>query len=144
MSHSSNFPCTWCYAPKQNLKVSGELRTTNNLKKNYIQWSQAGAVKANAKDFKNCIHLPILTSSSDVVILDLIPPPELHLLLGVVNTVFGHMLKEFEMESLKWAKTCYVKRMIVHGAPAFKGNACKKLLDKVDTLRSISSLGCLK
>lgn len=77
-------------------------------------------------------------------IIDIIPPPELHLMLGVVNTIYKHMLGEFKYESLEWAKVCNVSREFVHGAPAFPGNSCKLLLEKTDKLRQLCSIGCLK
>lgn len=144
MSHASSFPCCWCYADKYNLGNDGELRYIGSGLKNYMDWCDAGSSPKDAKKFKNCIHLPIIQTSNDQLILDLIPPPELHLLLGVVNTIFSNMLEEFEEDANKWAKNCSVQRERTHGSPSFKGNSCKILLNKVDLLRSTCSVGCLK
>jgi hypothetical protein len=144
MSHSSLFPCTWCYAMKDKLDECGALRTISNSKEYFTKWSQAGAVKSKAKCFKNCIHPPIVRTTLDKPFLDIIPPPELHLMLGVVNTLFTHMMVDFEKEALTWAKSCNVQREVTHGGTGFKGNACKTLLEKVDILRRDCSLGCLK
>lgn len=144
MSHSSSFPCTWCYAKKESLHVCGQLRSSRNVLENYENWRAAGALKDRAKNFFNCIHPPLITTTEDKNLLEIIPPPELHLMLGVVNTVFTHMLKEFETESLAWAESCYVQREITHGNPAFKGNSCKKLLENVDILRGKKNLGLMK
>lgn len=100
--------------------------------------------KKNAKNFNNCVHPPLFDIDEEKTFLEIIPPPELHLMLGVVNTLFSHMSKEFEKESLDWAKACHVQRDVTHGSSGFNGNSCKKLLDNVDILRAQSNLGLLK
>lgn len=149
MAHSSSFPCTWCEIGASQLDSRGILRTLGNLMQNHLNWVNAGAKKNDAKYFKCCIHGPILGSfdQEDKLILLLIPLPELHLLLGVVNTTYDHMLKEFETEAILWAESCYVHREITQGT-GFKGNACNILLKKTDILEQIcndrGSEGCLK
>lgn len=148
MSHSSSYPCTWCYAKKDELQIPNiaeNLRTFANVMANYEAWDVAGASKDKAKKFYNCIHRPLVTNGdANQPFLEIIPPPELHLMLGVVNTLFTHMMKECETESLSWAKSCYAQREITHGSPAFKGNSCKKLLDNIDILRGKQNLALLK
>ena len=145
MSHSSAHPCTYCYANKDELSICGELRSSENVLSNYKKWLTEGkGCKNKAKDYFNCIHPPLITSTEGTTFLDIIPPPELHLLLGVVNTVFTHMLKECENEALAWANDCHVQREIRRGGSGFKGNACKTLLDKVDLLRRSANLAVLK
>lgn len=145
MSHSSSFPCTWCTASKDNLQICGEYRTVGNYKDNYFAWQENGSKKSCVKNYKKCTNTPIFFSENDSTqIIDIIIPPELHLMLGVVNKLFKHMLLEFEDESLKWAKICKVTREFVHGSPAFAGNSCKILLEKIDILRGICRNSCLK
>jgi hypothetical protein len=62
-------------------------------------------------------------------------------MLGVVNTLFIHIMTNFEKEALTRAKSCNVQREVTHGGTGFKGNASKNL---VNVLRRNSSLGCLK
>lgn len=144
MSHSSLHPCCWCYAKKGNLKQCGEYRTVANIMKNYMEWYDAGGDKKNAKKYQNCINPPVIQTGQDTLILDVIPPPELHLLLGVVNTLFSNMMEEFKTEADNWAERCHVEQEMTHGSPSFKGNSCRVLLNNTDLLRSICSLGCLK
>lgn len=145
MSHSSAYPCTYCYAKKDELSSCGELRSPENVSSYYTKWLTEGKGSKNkAKDYFNCIHPPLITTVGGKTFLDIIPPPELHLMLGVVNTVFTHMLKECENESLSWAKACHVQREIRRGCSGFKGNACKTLLDKVDLLRQFENLAIPK
>lgn len=144
MSHSSTYPCTWYHAKKGELHKCSTLRSPQNTLENYEKWRGSGAIKDKAKNFFNCVNPPLFMSEKDKVYLDIIPPPELHLMLGVVNTLFSHMLKDYETESLAWAKACYAEREITYGAPAFKGNSCKKLLNNVDILRSMKNIGVIK
>lgn len=83
-------------------------------------------------------------ANDDKEVLHVIPPPELHLLLGGVNTLFKHMMLENEKVSLQWAKKCNVKRQCTYGSPTFTGNACKTLLNKIDVLDGMKCLSCAK
>lgn len=106
MPHSSLYPCTWCYAKKGELDSCGTLRSSQNTVENYTKWRASGAVKSQAKKFFNCVNPPLIMTKNEKVYLDIIPPPELHLMLGVANTLFSYMLKDCESESLAWAKAC--------------------------------------
>lgn len=99
---------------------------------------------ATAKQYMSCVHTPIISDNPEELILDIIPPPELHLMIGVVNTLFNHMLKEFNVDTLRWENACQVRRETKRGASGFNGNASKRLLDNVDILRSSCSIGCIK
>lgn len=93
-------PCTWCYAMKGKLDERGAYRTSGNTIQNYERWCTAASLK-NAKNYYNCIHPPLFTSKEDKTFLQIIPPPELHLILGVVNTIFKHLLAEFEDDATR-------------------------------------------
>ncbi|KAJ6637216.1 Protein doublesex [Pseudolycoriella hygida] len=143
MAHSSKYPCTYCVEVKDNLVERSELRTIGNVKENYFDWIKAGGKLKSAKFFKSCVREPIFSANPDKPIIDIIPPPELHLMLGVVNTIFDRIAYEFNAEALAWAKTCNVERDIRNGNAGFNGNSCKKLLQKVDVLRAVCPIGCL-
>lgn len=108
---------------------------------NYLKFVESGENYKESKKFKNCIH-PTVFSTEDKLILDIVLPPELHLSLGVVNTVYDHMLKHNKADALKRASLCNVKRDMTHGSPEFNGNPCRILLKKVDSLMR-DSLACL-
>lgn len=78
-----------------------------------------------------------MSTDEEELIINLIPPPELHLLLGVVNTLYSYLLKKFAEIALEWARRCNISREIVYGVPSFVGNSCKILLDKTDILRHL-------
>lgn len=146
MSHSCTNPCAWCDTDKNNLNTLGSCRTTQSLLESFKEWQLAGAQKNEAKRFKSCIHPPLLDTSVDWKILDIVPPPELHLMLGAVNTIINHMAKDCEKHVTHYTdKICHVQKEITRGGCGFAGNACKTLLEKADLLRLLSeSTSCLK
>nr|XP_047138903.1 uncharacterized protein LOC124814863 [Hydra vulgaris] len=87
-SHASAHPCTWCTVESSNLANQGTLRTFRSLKQAHKTYTAAGSDIKKAKLFGNVIHDPILSLDDDALVLDLIPPMELHLLLGVGNYLF--------------------------------------------------------
>lgn len=144
MVHSSLYPCTWCIVKKDQLKDRAELRTIGNITDNYLLWLKSGGKSDTGKNYYNCVQRPVFTGDDDKLILDIIPPPELHLMIGVVNSIYNHMLKESNESALLWAKSCHVERDVTNGGTSFNGNSCKKLLNNVDLLRSICPISCLK
>ena len=67
---------------------SGTLRSFGDLKKSHIEWQAAGGDSKNAKLYNNVIHQPVFDERCDnLEVLDILPPPELHLLLGIVYTL---------------------------------------------------------
>jgi hypothetical protein len=142
MSHGSAHPCTWCDIEKARLSEKGELRTLENLTEKFWAWKDACSDEKKAKKYGNVIHLPLIKGDPHSRVTDLLPPPELHLLLGPINTLFKALEKEWSHAHL-WAKACHVERDAIHGG-SFNGNSCNILLSKVDILRSMVPLHCLK
>lgn len=145
-THSSSHPCTWCDVNKTELDKCGEqYRTLGSCLDYYNDWVQHGSKKKDAKNYKNCINPPIFSGDKDMKLLKIVPPTELHLMLGVVNTVVNKIETDFEEEANSWIKQCQVKREFTSGSGStFNGNACKILLEKIDILRASCSIGCLQ
>lgn len=121
MTHASNHPCTWCNALKGLLNQCGKYRTFGSCINNYNAWQKTGRKQTKAKDYENCINLPVLEGDDEDEVIDYIPPPELHLLTGIVNKLYDHMLVEFEEDTIKWTKVCNVQRNVAYGHVAFAG-----------------------
>ena len=50
------------------------------------------------KEFYNVEHFPIFHSKKDMKVIDLCPPPPLHLIkLGPVNKVYGELAKRLDL-----------------------------------------------
>lgn len=147
MSHTVSYPCTWCVAAKAKLAFDGELRTISSCQQNFENYRANKKVKKDAKNYYNCVDAPIIKSDK-TSILYVLPPPELHLLLGCVNHLYEHMKAEFPVIAETWAKECHVFRVDVYrGTMGFEGNSSRKLIANVDKLRRLCNkydVNCLK
>lgn len=131
-SHSSSCPCYICDAKNPREKgvdwPKGTARTLGNIRENYDLWSKAGSHPKKAKDFKSCTNLPMFQDENDddIPTIQLVPPCELHLLLGPVN----HMVDELRSiwpEVDDWVAGMHAfLRGQDHGK--LNGNGCNKLL----------------
>ena len=135
-SHSCSHPCSWCNISKQHLMRKGDQRTLGTLKELFWSYYDSKADKSKAKDFGNVVH-PCMIKNVDesTPVLLVVPPPELHLMMGTVNHLYNSMVKEWP-GATAWLDACYVKKGDYHGG-AFEGNDCRKLLKKVTVLREI-------
>ena len=86
-SHGGRHSCAFCDGTST-LK-SGNLRTFGHLSQKYQEYLAAGANPAHMKNFANVTQECLIAGHPSQKILDVIPLPELHLLMGVVN----HLLK---------------------------------------------------
>ena len=99
---------------------------------------EARADRSAATDYGNVIH-PTMFASDDIdestLILLLVPPPELHLLIGPVNTLYEELSKVW-VGSENWIKKINIKREEYHGG-SFNGNDSRKLLKNVGILKEL-------
>ena len=63
------------------------MRTLGRVREWNRKYMAAGSPLKRAQEYKNCIHTPIIDGQDEEFILLLIPPAELHLMLGAVNTL---------------------------------------------------------
>ena len=80
----------------------------------------------------NCVHEPLFYDGTDrlkdELFLFLVPPAELHLLIGPVNTMYKE-LEDLWPEGIDtWAKDCHAFKQGLHGGE-FNGNSCMRLLE---------------
>lgn len=145
-THASKFPCTWCTAENNQLHSKGAMRSISNIKANYTSYSAAGSNPKKAKDFDSCINMPVFHEITDKRILDLLPPPELHLMLGAVNSIISHICNDehCKKDADEWIKECYVERKVTYHGCSLEGNSCKKLLNSLDSLRSKKNIFLMK
>ena len=138
MSHSSCHPCAWCDFDKDNLHKVGKQRTIASLMKLFWDFFDSQKDKKDAKNFGNVIHPPIICDDieNDTPVISLIPPPELHLLMGPVNKLYNSLENQWP-ESEAWLKACNVKKEAYHGRQ-FAGNESRKLLKNVHQLEALN------
>ena len=141
-AHGSTHPCLWCVCPKREFGKDSEsqhhVRSLGSVRNfaNDFQCERSHSDKVQAKDFKNCIHPPLVFGDDSNLFIHHIPLPELHLLLRTTNKI----LKEMELVSEEVAFQFYTDLGIIrpklHGGE-FTGNACKKILQNVHVFESI-------
>ena len=85
-SHGSTHPCVYCEGSKPWEEPSNP-RTMGNLRKHYESFENAPPSKKIPKNFKNVVHPPLFNDADHVEILDVMPLAELHLMLGITNTL---------------------------------------------------------
>ena len=109
-------PCCYCTAKKNKLSEGGELRTLQSIKENYYRFLSDGhGDLKKAKDFYNCVNLPLIAGRDNQTILELLPPPELHLFLGVTNYLLENLAKKWSGLYEWLEKNLSVKAVDYHG-----------------------------
>lgn len=99
------------------------------------------------KTAKKCFSVqqePLLFGLNDPgdKILDLIPVPMLHVLLGIVNKTYKSLVNTIP-KSAEWPRILSIHQEHYHG-DSFEGNESKKLLNNVGVLEGILNKKCLK
>ena len=135
MSHSSLHPCCWCDSDKYHLHEKGNQRTLGSLNDLYRNFRDAYVSKDKAKDYGNVVNEPLVKGDDNTPVIHVIPPPELHLMLGPVNHMYDELSKIW-LESERWLAACNVKKTDYHGGQ-FEGNDCRTLLNNVRTLEEL-------
>ncbi len=133
-SHSSKHPCCYCDVNSEFLEECGQYRTFGSIRTLSRMFRESKS--KDAKQFYNCTKEPILLEEDSSKFLDLIPPPELHLLIGVVNHLFSGMKKLWPQAS-DWPHFLHIFPEVYHGGQSFNGPACHKLLQNVDKLEQL-------
>ena len=141
MSNSSCHPCAWCDVTKEKLSKKGKSRSISSLMNLFWNWFDSRSDKKDAKKFGNVIHPPILSDhdSNDTPVITILPPPELHLLMGPVNKMYTELENAWPQSEL-WLEACNIKKEEYHGG-TFAGNESRKLLKNVNRLEALSPPG---
>lgn len=112
MSHSSKFPCPFCRWPRNTLAV-GEFRTFEGIRSHFLAWEKAGGNPDKAKDFFNCVRKPLSVFPLEGLVLHFVPPPQLHIKMGVTNKLFTHLEGVFPQAN-EWALLTHVVKEDYH------------------------------
>ena len=124
------------------LEKCGIPRTIGSLKNCFWRYFESVSQRATAKQFDTVVHPSIITGADDALILDHLPPPELHLLTRPVTTLFAGLVSLWP-NAHTLLKACNVECESYHGL-SFTGNDARHLLKNVDMLQSMCPLECLK
>ena len=154
---ASSHPCPWCeqgkkdFANKDTFLTGGKLRTLSSIRENSLKYQTAaekhkGKQKLSSAAFFNCEQKPLCDLDGTTLVLDVLPPMELHLLLGVVNGLYDHLNdklleKNCSISAKNWSEPLGLKRSEHHGGQ-FNGNDCVTLLTHTQSLEKL--LGSVK
>ncbi len=141
MQHGSTHPCCWCEIARDfkvqegaipRKRTLGRIREQASLYKKSLEEGR----KVKPAEFFNCIENPLFFDlSDDTEIIDLIPPPELHLMLGTTSKLYEEVLNKMQREGEDrqrieiWAREHNIVREEYRGG-AMEGNKCRTLLKK--------------
>ncbi len=154
---SSSHPCPWCPLHRREFAsldaCSVPLRTLGTIRQNVIEYQQeverCGAARTSAANFENCVRMPLLNLPDATVVLEALPPMQLHLLLGVVNRLYKALDYQlqgqpgFGIRAEDYARALGIGASPYHGGQ-FTGNDCHKLLENADVLEQMfQSCGAL-
>ena len=92
--------------------------------------------------YQNVVNRPLLIGEDEVKTLEILNPPQLHLMTGVL----GKLIKEMEKHTgekfvSRFLRQEDISRCVYQGSRSFEGNQARKLLKSVDKLeREVKSL----
>jgi hypothetical protein len=142
MPHSSRHPCCWCTADKHSLHAVGRPRTLKLLQESLSDFQTIGGSRRSlARNFDNVVQPCLLRGPPTVDIVQLLPPPALHLLTGTVGTIFNGLQATWP-DCQHWLSDCHVTQDPQHGG-SFTGNASRILLRNTDRLAAMCPLSAL-
>ena len=113
-----------------------------SIRKNALAYQSNKAITKSksysAMKHKSCISEPLIGYDDSCYVLDIIPPMQLHLMLGIVNRLYNFLDKVLvasknSMKAKDWSDKLSISRRHYWGGE-FIGNQCSKLLDNVDIL----------
>ena len=111
----------------------------------FWNYFDANAKQKDAKHFGNVVH-PNMFSCSNIdestLVILLVPLPELHILLGPVNTPYDELTKEWP-QAEEWSTKLNIKREEYHGGK-FNGNDSRKLIKNLSVLKEIAPTPSLR
>jgi len=134
MSHSARYPCPFCHWQKDSKMPSDTMRSFEGIREWHKKWNDSGAKPDKLKYFYNCRNDPMGIFPETGRVIDHIPLPELHIMLGVTNKLFEEMIKVYP-DGIQWAQKLNLVKEAYHHS--FEGNECRTLLKHVDVLQAM-------
>ena len=148
MTCASNWPCYACEVHKENLDSEAELRTAQSLLTRNEKYEQ-NLLEHRPKppkdpEFKGSKNRPLIVKEGETdeetiskTVLSLIPPPALHLMLGIVGDIYKLLLEQWP-GAKAWSDSLNV--WPEEGGPRnrFNGNDCVILLNNLDELEFLA------
>nr|XP_047129473.1 uncharacterized protein LOC105843228 [Hydra vulgaris] len=130
-THGGKYSCPWCDG--EAVLKSGNLRSFGDIDNCFRQYADAGFPEKQMMNFKNVVK-PCLIKVDDPkkLVISVIPLPELHLLMGLVNHICNYIIPLWAGLK-KWVNSLGVIRKGYHGG-TYDGNVLRAILKNVDSL----------
>ena len=151
---SSTYCCPYCLKKKPWTGPHAQLRTLGHIRKHAREFREkleSGEKQwRDAPEFFSSVNQPLFDEPDWTCILWLIPIPELHLLIGIVNKICDVLnfrwskLSGIEDRFYKWADKKAKLQRQSYRDKSFNGPTCKKLLDKKLRLLRYALPYCLR
>ena len=131
---SCTHPCVYCEG-KAPWEKTYEPLTIGSLFDWHQKYLDSGAKKSTAKKFQNVVNKPLLTGEDSLKTLEVLNPPQLHIMTGVM----GKLLTEMEKVTGEQFVTNFLReedisKCVYQGSRSFEGNQARKFLKNVDKL----------
>ena len=133
-SHAGKRACLFCEGTAGT--ESGKLRSLGSLDYWYQEYAKTGFNKAKMQNFMNVINPRILylEEDPDLLVQELVPPPELHLPIGVVS-LLGGMIFDLWPEFDDWLNEKNILQRGYQGR-GWDGNNSNSILSYLDDLEA--------
>lgn len=129
------YGCPFCDMAKPYKETEYNLLTLADLVELHAGYVAAGSNKKEQAKFQNCVNDNLLAGDPDTKVLNILIPPELHLLIGVVDK---HLKGLEEVFGLTWVdaylKAVNIVRKCYQGSHALEGNQSSMFLKKLPIL----------
>ena len=90
-AHGGKHACPFCEGTST--LAAGIARTFGSLKKRLFAFDANGSKLKDAQHFANVIHPCLLHYNDERLVIDVIPPPPLHLLIGGTNAIMSVIIQ---------------------------------------------------
>lgn len=129
------FGCPYCDMAKPYREPDYNLLTLGRLVELHEAYVQAGERRKDQAKFQNCVFPNLLVGDPGAKVLSILFPPELHLLIGIVDKHLQGLEKVF---GLCWVdnflKNVNIVRKSYQGSHALEGNQSSMFLKKLPQL----------
>ena len=140
------YPCPICEVNDLGLThdhlIKHKPRTLDSIATNAKHFKENKCKRSEARKYFSCVEQPLIPGEPDMLVGDIIVPPELHIMQGVVKHLYDNMVKEWD------GATCWLKELGLepqkYHSGTFLGNHCHKMLQHIDELRRIAPIYVLK
>lgn len=130
-AHGGRHACLYCNGT---VNEEGAPRTIGDLSDKYERYRANGSNPKTMKEFDNVIHPCLLEEDRDKLILDIIPIPELHIMMNIVTKLTEILWKNDKLNQLLQAKGVHWHGYNGGGLDGKNANKVLKLLDELSPI----------